>query len=77
MKKLYSLIIFSTLVLSCQPPQKSSSEYVGEIGPLGENVMVSSAHPLATKVGVDILKNGGNAIDAAIARLCLISNEQW
>jgi len=29
--------------------------------------MISSAHPLATKVGVEILRNGGNAFDAAIA----------
>ena len=29
--------------------------------------MVVSAHHLATKVGVDILKQGGNAVDAAIA----------
>ncbi len=32
-----------------------------------EHGMVVSAHHLATKVGVDILKQGGNAIDAAIA----------
>ena len=29
--------------------------------------MVVSAHPLASQIGVDVLKKGGNAIDAAIA----------
>jgi gamma-glutamyltranspeptidase / glutathione hydrolase len=33
----------------------------------GDSAMVVTAHPLATKTGIEILRKGGNAIDAAIA----------
>ena len=36
-------------------------------GPIANEVMISSAHPLASAVGLYIMKIGGNAIDAAIA----------
>lgn len=36
-------------------------------GLIAEKAMVVSAHPLASQVGADIMKDGGNAIDAAIA----------
>ncbi|HEV7782734.1 MAG TPA: gamma-glutamyltransferase, partial [Chitinophagaceae bacterium] len=42
-------------------------QYSGQKKVVAENGAVVSAHPLASKVGIEILKIGGNAIDAVIA----------
>ncbi|WMJ72606.1 gamma-glutamyltransferase [Cytophagaceae bacterium ABcell3] len=59
--KSYIFLFCATLLLSCAHSDLS------EEGTVGEKAMVVTAHPLASQVGVEILKTGGNAFDAAIA----------
>jgi gamma-glutamyltranspeptidase/glutathione hydrolase len=58
----YKLLALLSGALACAAAQAASQAPVG-----GENGMVVSAQHLATQVGVDVLKDGGNAVDAAIA----------
>jgi gamma-glutamyltranspeptidase / glutathione hydrolase len=46
---------------------KNYTEYSAHKTVIADSAVVSTAHPLASKVGLDILKQGGNAIDASIA----------
>ncbi|WP_039792405.1 gamma-glutamyltransferase, partial [Pseudomonas agarici] len=50
------------LILAVSPVHAASQTPVA-----GENGMVVTAQHLATHVGVDVLKAGGNAVDAAVA----------
>ena len=66
MKKHFFLIIFLANIFFGYDrltglPFASRSEVIGQYG------MAATSHPLATQTAIDILKSGGNAIDAAIA----------
>ncbi len=50
--------------------QKIKSRSFNKIGKsliLSKNAMIASSHPVASEVGIKVLKNDGNAVDAALA----------
>ena len=63
--KAYLFPIAILLLAACGKPAEQTNPIVR--GPVGDSAMVVCAHPVAAQVGVDVLKKGGNAVDAAVA----------
>ena len=69
------LMLATTLTLGAAERPVSPPGKAGRSVAVAKNGMVATSHPLAAQVGLDVLKKGGNAIDAAIATnaaMCLM-----
>ena len=66
MNKLITLLIISIVCIQCNTKSKTSIPDK-PIGVIAERAMVVSAREEASKIGVAIMKQGGNAFDAMIA----------
>ena len=67
MKKIIIILMTTMSIALIAQDRRSGKPWTTRSEVIAQNGMVCSSHPLATQVGVDILKKGGTAIDAAIA----------
>jgi gamma-glutamyltranspeptidase / glutathione hydrolase len=63
---IFALALCLLLPFGCKKPSPTVN-YTIQKSIIAKNAVVSTAHPLASEIGLQVIKDGGNAIDAAIA----------
>ena len=68
MKSKFIILLLSLMSMSGYGYDRVTGEqFASRSEVIGQHGMIATSHPLATQIGLDILKKGGTAIDAAIA----------
>jgi len=66
-KAVLSELLITILVIGCGAPEDKKAEVIEGHHILTDSGMVVSAHHESSRIGVAILRKGGNAVDAAVA----------
>ena len=67
-KYTFIIILYGSLIFSSFSQDRiTGTTFATRSEVIAQNGMVATSHPLATQIGIEILKKGGKAIDAAIA----------
>lgn len=66
LNRIFVLSLLAILVFSGIPASRTASAAFPDVS-RARSAMVASQHELASKIGADIMRRGGNAVDAAIA----------